>query len=192
MSDLHRQSADAARSRAARAALLQRRAGRRLPGAHRGEPGGAQRLRHRDRASRRWRRPRAADRAARGRRRRAAHRRADRAQGPVLHAGCAHHLRLAHARQLRLALRCDGGREAEGRGRDHRSARPTWTSSPWAPPTRPASTARCAIPGTRRWCPAAPRAARRRRSPRAWCRAPPAPTPVARSASPPRCAASPA
>ena len=44
------------------------------------------------------------------------------------------------------------------------SARPTWTSSPWAPPTRPASTVRCAIPGTRPRCPAARPAARRPRS----------------------------
>ena len=46
------------------------------------------------------------------------------------------------------------------------SARPTWTSSRWARRTRRASTARCAIPGTRRACRAAPRAARPPRSPR--------------------------
>ena len=40
------------------------------------------------------------------------------------------------------------------------SARPTWTNSPWGRATRPASTARSRIPGTRPACPAAPRAAR--------------------------------
>ena len=51
---------------------------------------------------------------------------------------------------------------------------------------------RCATPGTKRACRAAPRAARRRRSPRACCRRPPAPTPAARSASRRAFAASPA
>src|SRR5439155_15683 len=49
-------------------------------------------------------------------------------------------------------------------------ARPTWTSSRWAPPARRASTARCAIPGTRSSCPGAPRAAPPPRSPRASSR----------------------
>ena len=47
-------------------------------------------------------------------------------------------------------------------------ARPTWTSSPWAPPTRPAFTDRSRIPGIPPRCPADPRAARPRPPPRAW------------------------
>src|SRR5204862_417361 len=62
-------------------------------------------------------------------------------------------------------------------------ARPTWTSSRWAPPARRASTARCAIPGTRSSCPGAPRAAPPPRSPRASSRVRPRPTPAARPAS---------
>jgi Asp-tRNA(Asn)/Glu-tRNA(Gln) amidotransferase A subunit family amidase len=66
------------------------------------------------------------------------------------------------------------------------SARRTWTSSRWARRTRRASTAREEPVGPAR-CPAARRAAPRRPWRRASRRSPPAPTPAARSASPPRC-----
>ena len=70
------------------------------------------------------------------------------------------------------------------------SARPTWTSSRWAPRTRTPPTGRCSTPGTAAACPAAPRAARRRSSPAASRPARSAPTPAARSASRPRSAGS--
>ena len=65
------------------------------------------------------------------------------------------------------------------------SARPTWTSSRWAPRTRTPPTATCSTRGTRAASPAAPRAARRRRSRGGSRPARSAPTPAARSASPP-------
>ncbi len=76
-------------------------------------------------------------------------------------------LRLAHARQLHRAVRRDGRRAAATPPAWSCSARPTWTSSRWARRTRRASTARCAIRGTRDSCRAARRAAPRPRSPRA-------------------------
>ena len=74
-------------------------------------------------------------------------------QGPVLHRGRAEPGRLADPRGLPAAVHGDGGRAARG-GRARRcSARPTRTSSRWAPRTRTPPTARCATPGTARACP---------------------------------------
>ncbi len=67
-------------------------------------------------------------------------------------------------------------------GRSSR-ARPTWTSSPWAPRPSTAPGVRWRTPGTYRACPAAPRVARPPRSPHTMCPSPSAPTPGARSAS---------
>ena len=78
---------------------------------------------------------------------------------------------------------------ARGRARSS-SARPTWTSSRWAPRPSTRPTARPPTRGTSTGCRAAAAAARRRR----WrpitrrCRS--GPTPAARSASRPRCAGS--
>ena len=148
------------------AALFQRRAHAALPRADRALRRAAQRLHHRDGRAGAGARPRAADaRLARGDAR-AADRRADRAQGHLLHRGRQDHLRLA---------RCS-----------------TTSSRPTTPPSSSGSTrpARCMLgktnmdefamgssnetsyygPVRNPWdtaaCPAAPRAARRRRSPR--------------------------
>ena len=193
VSDLHTTDSDAARSRAARARTSPASSWRgACLDAHRGEPADAERLHHRDRASRRSR-----GRAGRGpatgrRRRRAAHRRADRAQGPLLHAGCAHHLRLAHARQLRLALRRHRGREAEGRRRGHARqdehgrvrhglVQRDQLLRPGAQSLEPDAGARRLLGRLGGGGRGAPGAGRHR-----------APTPAARSASRRRCAASPA
>ncbi len=84
----------------------------------------------------------------------------------------------------------DRGAAARRGRRPACSARPTWTSSRWAPRTRTPPTGRCSTPGTAAAFPAAPRAARRRRSPAGSRPARSAPTPAARSASPPRSAGS--
>ncbi len=70
------------------------------------------------------------------------------------------------------------------------SARPTWTSSRWAPPPRTPASGRRTTRGTWPRCPAAPRAARPPRSPPTRRRSRSARTPAARSASRPRCAGS--
>ena len=64
------------------------------------------------------------------------------------------------------------------------SARPTWTSSRWAPPPSTPPTARPTTRGTSTGSPAAPAAARPPRSPPSRRRSRSAPTPAARSASP--------
>ena len=114
---------------------------------------------------------------------RRARRRADRGQGRAGHPGPAHDLRLADPRGLGPAVRRHRGRPAARRPACRSSARPTWTSSRWAP--RP-STRRTAPPttrGTSTGSPAAPAAARRPRSPPSRRRSRSAPTPAARSAS---------
>jgi aspartyl-tRNA(Asn)/glutamyl-tRNA(Gln) amidotransferase subunit A len=63
------------------------------------------------------------------------------------------------------------------------SARPTWTSSPWAPRPRTAGSRRPGTPGTSSAYRAAPAAGARRQSPPAWCRSPWEATRAARSAS---------
>ena len=78
----------------------------------------------------------------------AAGRRAAGAQGRLHHDRHADHRRLEDPRGLAPALRRDGHRAA-ARGRHHRSsARPTWTSSRWAPPPRTPPTAPPATRGT--------------------------------------------
>ena len=71
--------------------------------------------------------------------------------------------------ELRRALRRARRRPACATPAPCWSARPTWTSSRWARPTRPRTSARCATRGTPSTCRAAARAARRPRSPRASC-----------------------
>ena len=80
--------------------------------------------------------------------------------------------------------------QAQAGGPADRSARRTWTSSRWAPRPRTPATARPGTPGIPSGCRAAPRAARRRRSPAGWRPGRSAPTPAARSSSRPRSAAS--
>ena len=71
-----------------------------------------------------------------------------RGQGPLLHRGGADDRRLAHPRGAPAALHGDR-RAPAGRGRARRcSARPTWTSSRWAPRTRTPPTGRCSTRGT--------------------------------------------
>ena len=77
-----------------------------------------------------------------------ARRRADRGQGRAGHPGPADHLRLADPRGLGPAVRRDGGRRACARPVCRSSARPTWTSSRWAPPPSTPPTARPTTPGT--------------------------------------------
>ena len=113
-----------------------------------------------------------------------------RGQGHLLHRGHADHGRLADPRGLPAALHRDRRAQADRGRRAASSARPTWTSSRWAPRTRTPPTGRCSTPGTASASPAAPRAARRRRSPAASRPGRSAPTPAARSASPPRSAGS--
>ena len=78
----------------------------------------------------------------------AARRRAARRQGPVLHQGRAQPVGLEDPRGLPPALHGDRGRAAGRRRAPRCSARPTRTSSRWAPPTRTRPSARCATPGT--------------------------------------------
>ena len=111
-------------------------------------------------------------------------------QGPVLHRGRAQPVGLADPRGLPAAVHRHRRRAPERRRRDACWRRPTRTSSRWAPPPRTPRSAPCATRGTARACPAAPPAAAPPRSPPAWPRGRSAPTPAARSASPPRCAGS--
>ena len=106
-------------------------------------------------------------RAARGgRAARPAGRRAARAQGRLHHRGHADDLRVADPGGLAPALRRDRD-PAAARGRASSSwARPTWTSSRWAPPPRTPRSARRTTRGTWTGCPAARPAARPRRWPR--------------------------
>ena len=92
-------------------------------------------------------------------------------------------LRLADPRGLAAAVRRDGDQPAQGGRRRRSSARPTWTSSRWAPPPSTRPTARRTTRGTSSGSRAAPAAARPRRSPRSRRRWRSAPTPAARSAS---------
>ena len=91
---------------------------------------------------------------------------------------------------LRAALRRHRRRAARRRPAPCCSASSTWTSSPWAPPTRTRRFGRVRNPWDLTASPAAPRAAAPPRSPPARSSARWAPTPAARSASRPRCAAS--
>ena len=77
-----------------------------------------------------------------------------------------------------------------GRPARSSSARPTWTSSPWAPPPRTRRSGPAATRGTWAGSRAARPAARPPRWPRTRRRWASAPTPAARSASPPRSAGS--
>ncbi len=77
-----------------------------------------------------------------GRAARAAGGRPGRDQGRALRRGGADHLRQPDAQELPAPLRRHGDRAAQGRRRRSSSARPTWTSSRWARPPRPAPTAR--------------------------------------------------
>ena len=130
------------------------------------------------------------DHAARGRAQQPARRRAARRQGPVLHRGDPEPGRLEDPRGLPPALH--GDRRSSGSSAPARRCwpRPTRTSSRWAPRPRTAPTARCSTRGTARACPAAPPAAAPPRWRPARRRGRSAPTPAARSASPPRCAGS--
>ena len=146
-----------------------------------------------DAEARARRRPARPTRASRAGDARPADRHADRAQGHLLHrAACARPAARACSRtssrpttrtwssELERAGAVLARQDQHGRVRDGLVERELATS------------ARCSNPWDTRACPAAPRAARRRRSPRAWCRPRPAPTPAARSASRRRCPASPA
>ncbi len=133
-------------------ALLERRARACVPRAHREAQQAVERVPDGDGAGGAHRRGRRGC-GDRGRARRSAHRHSVRAQGYFLHRGHAHELRFAHARQLRFALRRHRGREAERQRAPCWSARPTWTSSRWARPTKPATTGRCAIHGIANYVP---------------------------------------
>ena len=126
------------------------------------------------------------ERRAAGRARVGARRRPDRRQGRARHRGPAHDVRLEDPRGLGPAVRRHGGRAASRRPACRSSARPTWTSSRWAPRPSTPPTARPATRGTSTGSPAAPAAARPRRSPPSRRRSRSAPTPAARSASPAR------
>ena len=91
-------------------------------------------------------------RIARGRRPRSAGRRARRAQGQPLHAGRAHHVLVEDPRGLAPAVRRHRRRAAARPPARSSSARPTSTSSPWAPPPRTRPSARPATPTTRPGC----------------------------------------
>ena len=99
-------------------------------------------------------------------RRRALQRRPDRRQGHLLHGGRSQ--TTAGSRILegyRPPYTATAVAQAGRRPARRCSARPTWTSSRWAPRTRTPATGRSATPGTSSASRAAPRAARRRRSP---------------------------
>ena len=156
VSDLHRHTPDAARRRTARAPLLERRAACAPTSSASTATRGAERLHLRHAASRRCRTP---SRRSRARRRH----RSGRSHGvPIAHKdifctrGCA-------PPAARACSITSSRRTMPPSSRGSRppapscSARRTWMSSPWARPTRPATTDRCAIPGTWRACPAARR-----------------------------------
>ena len=89
-----------------------------------------------------------ARRAADGHARGAARRRSGGGQGPVLHRGRAEPGRLADPRGLPAAVHGHRGGQAARRRRAAARARPTRTSSRWAPRTRTRASARCSIRGT--------------------------------------------
>ncbi len=124
------------------------------------------------------------------RRRRPARRRAAGGQGPVLHRGRAEPVGLADPRGLPAAVHGDRRSQRLTDAGAPLLARPTRTSSRWAPRTRTPPSGRCATRGTASACRAAPRAAAPRRSRPGSRRGRSAPTPAARSASRPRCAGS--
>ena len=151
-----------------RAPRLQPRAGRRGPG--------------------RGRRDRPAGRGGRGPG--SARRRARRPQGQPLHPGHPHHLLVADPRGLAAALRRHRRRRGCARPAPSSSARPTSTSSPWArrprtPPSGPTRNPHDPTTGAGR----VERRQRRGGGRRLRRRSRSAPTPAARSASRPRCAA---
>ena len=111
-------------------------------------------------------------------------RRTDRGQGRPGHRGPADHVRVEDPRGLDPAVRRHGRRAPARRPACRSSARPTWTSSRWAPPPSTPPTARPTTRGTSTGSPAAPAAARPPRSPPSRRRSRSAPTPAARSASP--------
>ena len=115
-----------------------------------------------------------------------ARRRADRGQGRAGHRGTAHDVRLEDPRGLDPAVRRDRRRAAAALPACRSSARPTWTSSRWAPPPSTRPTAPRTTRGTSTASPAAPAAARPPPWPPSRRRWPSAPTPAARSASPAR------
>ena len=78
---------------------------------------------------------------------------ADRGQGHLLHGGDRDHRRVADPGGLPAAVHRHGGAQARRRRRAACSARPTWTSSRWAPRTRTPATARCSTRGTASACP---------------------------------------
>ena len=136
-----------------------------------------------------WRRPSAGS-AANGAADGPAARGPGRDQGHLLHRGRADHGGLEDPRGLPAALHGDRGAQARSTPAPGCSARPTWTSSRWAPRTRTRATGRCQSLGPRSGSPGGHPAAPRPRSPRGSRRARSAPTPAARSASRRRCAGS--
>ena len=116
--------------------------------------------------------------------------RAARGQGPLLHGGRPDHRRLAHPRGLQAARTRRPPCASCARPARRCSARPTWTSSRWAPRTRTPATAPSATRGTASACRAARAAARPPPSRRASRPGRSAPTRAARSASPRRSAGS--
>ena len=114
-----------------------------------------------------------------------------RAQGQHVHPGHPHHVLVADPRGLEAAVRRHRRRRGSPPPAPSSSARPTSTSSPWARRTEnsafgPTRNPHDTDPGARRLA----RRQRRRGGRRLRRRSRSAPTPAARSASPPRCAAS--
>ena len=128
--------------------------------------------------------------AARGRARRAARRRPARGQGPVLHRGHPEPGRLEDPRGLPAAVHGDRGRAPRRRRRAAARQDQPGRVRDGLVDRELAPTARCSTRGTARACPAARAAAAPPRSRPARRRGRSAPTPAARSASPPRCAGS--
>ena len=99
-------------------------------------------------------RPRAIDAAvAAGERPRAPGRRARGPEGQPVHPGRPHHLLVAHPRGLAAPLRRHRGRPGWPTPGPWWSARPTWTSSPWARPPRTRPSGPPATPTTPTGCP---------------------------------------
>ncbi len=118
-------------------------------------------------------------------------RRSDRGQGHPARLGLRHHLRLANPRGLPPAVRGDRGHAARGRRRDRPRQDQHGRVRDGLVDRAQRLQAHAQPLGPRVACPAARRAARPPRWPRAWSRWRSAPTPAARSASPRPCAASP-